>query len=89
MVSRIMIGGSAGFRMMIALPLLGPAEDLDRLRRGAGELVDVLAGARAGRRGRHGGHDLRVVHVDDPRHGVHHRDGGLSATGDHVDVGLV
>ena len=55
-----MIGGSAGFRMMIALPSPGAAQRLQRARRGDRELVDVRARARAGRPRRDRRDDLRV-----------------------------
>ena len=42
MVSRISIGGSAGFRMMMAFARVGSAQHLDRRGRRTGELVDVL-----------------------------------------------
>ena len=57
----MMSGGSAGLRMMMALPLRGAADLLHRAGGGAGELVDVLARARAGRLARHGGDDLGVA----------------------------
>ena len=41
----MIIGGSAGFRMMIALPASGAADRLDAVRGRLGELVDVGAGA--------------------------------------------
>src|SRR6266508_3262185 len=56
---------------------------------GLGELVDVGAGARAGRLGGDGGDDLGVLDRDDPADCGHHRDGGLATAGDHVGVGGV
>ena len=82
----MIIGGSTGFRMMIALPRCGAADRLDGVRGGLGELVDVGAGARAGRARRDRGDDLRVRHRGDPRDRVHDRDRRLAAAGDHVDV---
>jgi hypothetical protein len=66
-----------------------PTDHLDGLRRGAGELVDVLASSGTGRGRRHGGDDLGVVDRHDARHRVDHRDGRLPTAGDHVDVHLV
>ena len=85
-VSRMIIGGSTGLRMMIALPAVGPADLRDGLAGGVGELVDVGAGARAGGARRDRRDDLRVGHRRDPRDRVHDRDGRLAAAGDHVDV---
>ena len=48
-MSRMISGGSAGLRTMIALPRLGAADLLDGRGGGLGELVDVGAGARPGR----------------------------------------
>ena len=45
-MSRMISGGSAGLRMMIALPRFGAADRFDRVRGGLGELVDVGARAR-------------------------------------------
>ena len=88
MVSRMIIGGSAGFRMMIALPRLAPPMvstpllvvlvNSSMLARVPGpaeaEATDATISAYGapGRRPR--------------AHGVHDRDGGLPAAGDHVDV---
>ena len=66
-VSRMIIGGSAGLRMMIALPRCGAADRLDAGRGGAGELVDVGAGAGAGRRAGHRRDDLGVGDPDGGR----------------------
>ncbi len=68
------------------LALLGAADLLDRAGGGAGEFVDVLAGARADRLGGGGGDDLGVGHRLHAGHRRDHRDGGLAAAGDHVDV---
>src|SRR5690606_16394856 len=69
--------------------LLRPANDFDGLRGGFGELVDVGAGSGTGGFRGNRGNDLAVMHLGDPRHRRHHRDGGLAAAGDHVDVELV
>src|SRR6218665_481082 len=69
-VSRMISGGSAGWMMMMALPL--PAAP----RRGARELVDVLARARADRAAGDGGHDLAVGHGLHAADGVDHGDRG-------------
>ena len=68
------------------LAALGTADGLDALAGGLGELVDVGPGARPRRDGCDRRDDLRVGHVDDARHRVDDRDGGLPAAGDHVDV---
>ena len=86
MVSRMIIGGSAGLRMMIALPRLAPPIVSHTLAGGLGELVDVGPRARPRRHRSHRRDDLGVGHLDDARHRVHDRDRGLAAAGDHVDV---
>ena len=58
----MIIGGSAGLRMMIALPLSAPPMVSTPVAGGAGELVDVGAGARTGRERRDRGDDLGVRH---------------------------
>ncbi len=65
MVSRMIIGGSAGFKMMIALPRGGPADGLVT-GGGLNELVDV--GARASPAEEPPAYDLGVGHLHDPRH---------------------
>ena len=71
------------------LALLGTTDVLHALGRGLGELIDILSGARtSGQRG-HRRHDFGVAHVGCPRHRSHHRDGRLTTTGDHIDVGCV
>jgi hypothetical protein len=77
-------GGSAGFRMMMALPFLAPP--FHRAGCGAGELVDVLSRARAGRFARHGSHNFAIRHRLHTAHGSNHRDGRLATAGDHIDV---
>jgi hypothetical protein len=59
-VSRMINGGSAGLRMMICLAPSRAADLDDGGRRGLGELVDVGAGAGAGRLRRDRGDDLGV-----------------------------
>ena len=85
-VSRMIIGGVTGFRMMIALPLAAPptasmacevvSVNSSMLARVPGpadrEAIDATISAYGT-----GGH---------PGHRVHHRDGRLAAAGDHVDV---
>ena len=56
-------------------------------RGGRRELVDVLAGARAGRARRDGRDGLGVGHVGHPLERRHDRDRGLRAAGDEVDLG--
>ena len=85
-VSRMIIGGSAGLRMMIALPRAAPPTFSMRPRGRLGELVDVGPRARPGRPRRDRRDDLRVGHRRDPRDRVHDRDRRLPAAGDHVDV---
>ena len=87
-VSRMMSGGSAGLRMMIALPRLAPPTFSIAARRGARELVDVLAGAGPGRARGHGRHDLGVRDRLHAAHRGHDRDRRLAAAADHVDVHL-
>ena len=65
---------------------LGAAHFLDGAGGGAGEFVDVLAGAGTGRLGRNGGDDFAVFDRLDPGDGGDHGDGGLTTTGDHVHV---
>ena len=80
-------GGSAGFSTMIALPRSGAPDLDDRPRGRGGELVDVGAGARAGRARRDRGDDLGVGHRGHGGHGGDDRHRRLAAAGDHVDVG--
>src|SRR6218665_2972191 len=95
-VSRMISGGSAGVMMMMALPCLAPptfstpppAAFPAGPRRGARDLVDVLARARADRAAGDGGHDLAVDHGLHAADGVDHGNRGLAAAGDHVDVHL-
>ena len=54
-------GGSAGLRMMIALPRSAPPIVSTPARGGPGELVDVRPRARAGRAARRRGDDLGVA----------------------------
>jgi hypothetical protein len=74
----MIIGGSAGFRMMIALPLAAPPT--------TSTPRDI--GARAGtcRAGRHRGYDLRIGYAGDARYRRYHRDRRLAAAGHHIDV---
>ena len=86
-VSCMSIGGSAGLRMMIALPRSAPP--IVSTPR-AVVLVNSSMLARVpgpGRRRRHARHDLRVLDRHDPRDRVDHRDRGLPAAGDQADVG--
>ena len=71
------------------LALGGTADDLDRLGRGLGELVDVGARAGTGTLARDRGDDLAVVHLGDATDCGDHRNRGLAAAGDHVDIGCV
>ena len=61
MVSRMIIGGSAGLRMMIALPRAAPPIVSMPSRGRTGELVDVGPGTRTGRTRRHRRDDLGVA----------------------------
>ena len=82
-------GGSAGFSTMMALPLAAPpttsmafdvvSVNSSMLARvpGPALLLEMLSD------------DLAVVHLRHARDRRHHRDGGLAAAGDHVDVGRV
>src|SRR5690606_5149980 len=68
------------------LALGGTADHLDGAGGGFGEFIDVGTGAGAGGLAGDGGDDFRVVDVGHGGHGRDHRDGGLAAAGDHVDV---
>ena len=84
-----MSGGSAGFRMMIALPRSAPPS-ANGLGRRLGELVDVGARARASRLRRNRGDDLAPDHATSGAlDRIDHRDGRLAAARHHVDVRLV
>jgi hypothetical protein len=84
----MIIGGSAGLRMMIALPLVAPPTSIARAVV-LGELVDVGAGAGAGRARGDRGDDLGVCTFRHRADGRDHRDRRLPAAGHHVDVGRI
>ena len=73
----------------MALPRWAPPTTVDRVRRGLGELVDVGPRAGTGRLGRDRRDDLGVLDRHDAADRGHHRDRGLAAAGDHVDVGRI
>ncbi len=85
-VSRMMSGGSAGLMMMIALPRLAPPTRSSAARRGARELVDVLARPGPDRLRSDGGDDLRILDRLHAGHRGDHRDRRLPAARHHVDV---
>ena len=66
--------------------LAGTADFGHRLGGGAGELINVLPGAGSHRFGADGGNDFSVLHRLHPGYGIDHGNGGLAATGHHVDV---
>jgi len=79
-----MRGGSAGLMTIMALPCAAyPGHSACG---GAGEFVNVFACAGACGTAGHRGHNLGVTHGLHAAHGVHHRDGGLAAAGDHIDI---
>ena len=85
----MIIGGSAGLRMMIALPRAAPPTSSIAARGGLGELVDIGARARPGRFRGDRGDDLGIMDRRDRGDRGDDRDRRLAAAGDHVDVGRV
>ena len=85
----MIIGGSAGFRMMIALPCVAPpsTSTADAVVRVNSSMFARVPGP--------ADFDATVATISaystgyDARHGVHHRDRGLTTARHHVDVHLV
>ena len=86
---RIRMGGSAGLRMMMALPCFAPPITSKSARSGEGKLVDVLARAGSGRQAGNRADHLGIRDRRDARDRINQRNGRLSATGDQVDVLLI